>query len=340
MRAWLVGPPWDMTTSGGRSPAGDSTSGFVGRVVPGMGDPAARGGEGDVPWHRQVGRPDRQPAALAKPLLAAAVQVEPDDRCRLRRRAAHDGDDAVADAHVGQVRGIDLDLAEEARRPGARGARSVPCATRAGHDRAVGIDVDVGRGRRPIAGQRAPPPWERGAPREPPRTPAVEVPPAAAIGDEDERAIGRPAGLRDRLADPTGHVDSLAEQAIGGDGRDPQVRALPGHAWQVPGQEGQPVAFRAEARVGGEVVAPGELDEAAIGKRDGAEQVARQAGRGALVLEDGDDALGGRASISMSAKRRAGSATSSTRRRHRRVAGASAGSPANSERTMTPSRTV
>ena len=84
---------------------------------------------------------------------------------------------------------------------------------------------------------------------------AIEVPPAAAVRDEVEDALGRPLGLEDRLLGPAGHELGRRERAVAVELGAPQRAAVPRHVGVVPGEPGQAPAIGAEARRGVEIAA-------------------------------------------------------------------------------------
>ena len=68
----------------------------------------------------------------------------------------------------------------------------------------------------------------------------VQVPPAAAIADEMEDAVGRPFGLRDRLVEAACGEVARTERSVVPDRGDPQPRGVPGHVRVVPLEPGEP----------------------------------------------------------------------------------------------------
>ena len=97
------------------------------------------------------------------------------------------------------------------------------------------------------------------------RDPAVEVPPARAVGNEPQRSVRVPPGLEHRFAvarpargtvGPAGHHHRAVELRAGGgplDRRHHQLGAVPGHVRVVPLQPAQPGAVGREPGVGDEV---------------------------------------------------------------------------------------
>ena len=70
---------------------------------------------------------------------------------------------------------------------------------------------------------------------------AVEVPPAAPVADEVERAVGRPFGLDDRFVRAAGGQHRLAERAVRLERGDPQA------AWRPTACPGDPTRARRAA---------------------------------------------------------------------------------------------
>ncbi len=128
------------------------------------------------------------------------------------------------------------------------------------------------------------------------RVGAVEVPPAGAVGDEDEVAVGRPAGLEDRLAGVAGDMAQAGERAVRGDVRFPQLGAVPRHQRVVPGEPCELGAVGGEGG-GAHEVGAGEDDRAAIlvgaleaEHDDGVDRLGVLHG---VVLADGEEAVAG-----------------------------------------------
>jgi hypothetical protein len=86
---------------------------------------------------------------------------------------------------------------------------------------------------------------------------AVEVPPAGPVRNKVQHALGVPLGLHDRLVRAADDVAGWAEPPIRAKVGDPQVGAIPGHAWAVPGQPGKAAAIRAGTGSGVKIMAAG-----------------------------------------------------------------------------------
>ena len=95
----------------------------------------------------------------------------------------------------------------------------------------------------------------------------VEVPPAGAVGDEDDRApSGDHSGWKiDSRRAARDHM-RLARRAVGIDRREIERRAVPRHVGMVPGEPDQPAAVRRQPRRAEEIVAAGE-DAAGVAAR-------------------------------------------------------------------------
>ncbi len=86
---------------------------------------------------------------------------------------------------------------------------------------------------------------------------AIEVPPAAAVADEVQVAVGRPGRLDDRLAVAPGHDGRGAGAAPRVQPIEVEFGAVPRHAGVIPAHVGETVAAGADPRRGEEVVAVG-----------------------------------------------------------------------------------
>ena len=86
---------------------------------------------------------------------------------------------------------------------------------------------------------------------------AVQVPPAGPVRDEVQDALGAPLGLHDGLLRAAGDVSGWAEPPIRSKVGHPQVGAIPGHPWPVPGQPGKSTTIGAGPGGGVEVMPAG-----------------------------------------------------------------------------------
>ena len=151
-----------------------------------------------------------------------------------------------ADLEALELGEVALDLADEVARRDVEQAVA-PGAAADRHDRAVRQEP-VGRAAEDPArvGELGLHRRERLEPRavhEP-----VQVPPAAAVRDEVERAVGGPLGLDDRLVRAAGREDGVAQGPVRGDRRDPQAGGVPGHVGVVPFEPGELRPVRGEPR--------------------------------------------------------------------------------------------
>ena len=96
-----------------------------------------------------------------------------------------------------------------------------------------------------------------------------------AIGNEIERAIGRPAGLEDRFIVAAGDFARRAERAVARDRCDEQLGAVPRHVGMIPREPGELAAIGADARVGIEIGAFDERRDFAICETHGHDAVGR-----------------------------------------------------------------
>ncbi len=80
----------------------------------------------------------------------------------------------------------------------------------------------------------------------------IQVPIAAAIGNEIQRPVCIPLRLEHRLGGPAGNRRQFP-QSILAELRDMQLGAIPGHVGMIPGNEGEPLAVGAQARVGDKI---------------------------------------------------------------------------------------
>jgi len=119
---------------------------------------------------------------------------------------------------------------------------------------------------------------------------AVQVPPAAAVGDEVQQAVGRPLRLADRFAHAARDHAAVDQAAVRCDIGHPQLGALPGHARVVPAQPGQVAAVRRQARRGIEIVAV-DQDRLAAVEADRADRIDRVCLARQVVLAHRDQAL-------------------------------------------------
>ncbi len=87
------------------------------------------------------------------------------------------------------------------------------------------------------------------------RIEAVEVPPAGAVGDEIEDAVGRELRLEDRFPGAAGNPPRARQRAVGGDLGQPQFGADPRHVGVVPGEPGEPRAIRRQSGRGVKIMA-------------------------------------------------------------------------------------
>jgi hypothetical protein len=92
--------------------------------------------------------------------------------------------------------------------------------------------------------------------------PGIEIVVAGAIADEEQRAGGRPDRLADGRALAAGNAARLGEAAVGLHLGDEELRLVPGHVGQHPGDEGDEAAVGRRPREGVEV---GAADEVAHG---------------------------------------------------------------------------
>ena len=77
--------------------------------------------------------------------------------------------------------------------------------------------------------------------------PTVQIPPIAAVGHKIKRAIWSPFRLKNGLVCSANNAPRI-RQTIGGQVRQPEFRAIPGHIGMVPCQPDQLRTVRAEAR--------------------------------------------------------------------------------------------
>ena len=75
----------------------------------------------------------------------------------------------------------------------------------------------------------------------------IEVPPAAAVGDEVQEAAGAERGLEDRLLPPPRHQAASPKTGVLRQLSDPQLGAVPRHLRVAPARPGQSAAVGAEA---------------------------------------------------------------------------------------------
>ncbi|HET9116884.1 MAG TPA: hypothetical protein VFN75_02215, partial [Pseudonocardiaceae bacterium] len=146
--------------------------------------------------------------------------------CRSKRCYGGEGQVQVGDGAIGAAHGqpvVTLAPAGEhdpaIREQGVAGRTELE----AGHSD-LGVDLDDGLD--PVAGR-----------------PAVEVPPAGAVGQEQQRTVGLPARLGHRLTRPTSdHGVYTARQITHG-----KHSVVPGHRRVVPAHPGQPDPVRVQA---------------------------------------------------------------------------------------------
>ena len=262
-RAADVGPPWMRTSSGGSSPCRRGRLRVGRRIEESVGGATAGAGERDRLRHREPRRIKAQVAGRAQHVGLAGLETQPDDG-GLRRRRGADEDDVVARGrHRGDRRVRRIDVADgPVRRCASEVVEAVALVGE--HDAAVGSEGVPRLSERPLRhadlGVDLDPRLDLAG-----RCPAVEVPPAGAVGHEPQRSVGVPAGLGDGLAvgaAVTGPVRSARHdlrrpeaRAVGPDvdRRDAQLGAVPRHVGVVPLQPAEAGAVGREAGVGDEV---------------------------------------------------------------------------------------
>ncbi len=217
------------------------------RVVERVGGPAAARGELDRLGERDAVLVEGQRARPAEDAgRGKRLRVQPHDDRGAARGAGERDDAARTDLQAIELTEAALDLADEIARGDVDEA--VPAgAARGRHDRSVGQEP-VGRAAEDPARVR-----ELGLHRRQRLQPRavdepVQVPPAAAVRDEVERAVGGPLGLDDRFIRTAGREDGLAERPVRGHRRDPQPGRVPRHVGVVPLEPGEPGSVRGEPR--------------------------------------------------------------------------------------------
>src|SRR5712692_1750009 len=83
----------------------------------------------------------------------------------------------------------------------------------------------------------------------------MNIPPAGAIGNKIQRAVGRPLWLKDRFVQTARNVDFVRDRAIRSEFSDPQLTTIPRHVWVVPGQPCYARPVRTETRRGVKIIA-------------------------------------------------------------------------------------
>ena len=255
------------------------------RIVEGVRGLSVRGLERDRPRRRETSCVDRELPRLPQPGDLATVRIQGQEATGKVRRGGHHhhlpaGSLDVATFHLG-IRGLDrgqaLAPSVQLRQPRAA-LLHVPADEPSGRLEGVGSRAQAPR-RHPELGLHRRHRLALSA------APPVQVPPAAAVGDEIEHAVGRPFRLEHRLAAAAGDHPRRADRAIGKQVRHPQLGLVPGHVRMIPRQPSQPGTVGADRRIAAEVATFDQHLTGAAGRQvqchDG---VDRLAPRHAMVL--------------------------------------------------------
>ncbi len=225
------------------------------RVVEAVRGLAAAGRELDRPRGRDVGGVDRLVAGAAHLLQLAAGDVVDDDRGLAGGAGGGEGDRRPLGRERGEAeRGVGE--AEVAQALGAGVEHEEPFFAALAADEGDRAVVEEGVGRAAEEPLRVAQLGLLGGQlRDLAALVAVEVPPAVAVGDEVQPALGVPLGLEDRLLRPAGdqaRVGRVLQR------RDPELGPVPGHVRVVPAGPGEPAAVGADPGEGVEVAPGGE----------------------------------------------------------------------------------
>jgi hypothetical protein len=255
------------------------------RVVEAVRGLAAAGRELDRPRGRDEGRVERFVAGAAHLLQLATRQVVDDDRGLAGGAGGGEGDRRSPGGQRGEaergVREVEVAQALAARVEHEEAFLAALAAD--GGDGAVGEEGVGGAAEQPL--------WVtqlgslRGQPLDRPALVAEEIPPAVAVRDEVQPALGVPLGLEDRLRGAAGDQAGVGRVLERGD---PELGPVPGHVRVVPAGPGEPAAVGADAGEGVEVAPAGEHGRlAGAVEREGDDLVLGFAG--AVDLTHADD---------------------------------------------------
>ena len=252
-----------------------------------MGQQAVGRREGDRFGRRDDRRVGRQRARPTQdPGWCQGRRVEPDDDRRIARSAGHGDDRRRSDPERVELGERGLDLADEVA--GLEPEQPVaPVGARDRDDRAIGQEPvrrsveDPGR-----VGELGIHRRQRLETR--PVDQAVQVPPAAPVADQVERAVGRPFGLDDRLLRSAGGQAGWPERAVGLERCDAQPGGVPRHVRVVPFEPGQLTAVRRQPGRGDEVGPADEDRRVTAIEWHGHDRVRRQPAAG-VILADGHE---------------------------------------------------
>ena len=232
------------------------------RVVEGISGQPVFGGKFDTDRRRQITGVHRNRTGLLQYFQAAAnrvnAQVKTEYRngfsgraCaknRLPRRHLQTGSShlGIGDRYRIELAGNSIQLGQL---PGAQVGVSTDNALR--RSESVGGRAENPVGLAELQRQRRRDRFHRAV------TAAVQVPPAGAVGDKIQDAVGRPFRLADGFGSSASHHfrRTRDQGAVRRHRRSPKLGTFPGHIGVIPGQPGQSRTVRAEARRGVKVAA-------------------------------------------------------------------------------------
>ena len=274
----------------GRQLAGRAdVRGVAGCVVERVRRPAAARGELDRLGDGDDRRIEGQRARPAQdPGRREGLGVQPDHDGGTARGAGERDDPGGPCLEALELREPALDLAHEIARgdveqPVPAGAATDRDQRPVGQERVRRAAEDPGRvgELRLHRGQRL----EPRAVHEP-----IQVPPAAPVGDEVQRAVRGELGLDDRFVRSARGQDRLAEGPVRPDRRDPQAGRVPGHVGVVPLEPGEPRPVRGDARRRDEVGPRDEDARVAVAVERHVDDLVDRLALAAVILADRDEA--------------------------------------------------